>query len=577
MMRDPTHAELDEPRKRVDVIAAPLAADGSAIDHESNHAWRPPDRAPLDPGHERVLAALELVFPVCFQLCGADLSKADGIVVLGSAPSTGIPASVPRLVLPLGDQRGGALTRSATHTPGSSEAFTRVALSDDPSLARPLRGRAIPESRAACETPAAPPGCRWLASVADRPVWWQIEDTGSTVDISAYELARLSDHETLREHLRAGRFMGLLPLVHFIERILGADGWKLPPPRASFVIDDPNLHWPSYGFIRYRELVAHASRHGYHLALATVPIDGWLVDPRATSLLAQSPSALSLLIHGNNHLARELGCFDTDAEAVATIAQALRRVATLERRSGMAVDRVMVPPHGACSEPALRAMFKLGMDGACISRPYPWRGNLPAATPLAGWHPAELVAGGTPVLPRYPLASPREDLALRAMLGQPLILYGHHGDCAQGLDILAEAAREINDLGSVRWGRLGSIARENYATRPLGETLLVRMYARRITVEVPAGVRTLRVLLQTPLGGSAGHRLSYGSGSVRVDFKGSWGVSEPLKHNGPGRVELTLMADQPLNPAHIPAPDASLWPWIRRALVEGRDRLQALR
>ena len=206
--------------------------------------------------------------------------------------------------------------------------------------------------------------------------------------------------------------MGLLPLLHFLRQLLADEGWKLPAPRAAFVIDDPNLHWPSYGFLKYPQLAEHASRHGYHLAFATVPLDGWRVDARAVATMREHPAALSLLIHGNDHVARELAGLDSDRQAEAAMAQALRRIAALERASGLSVARVMAPPHGVCSEAALRAMFRLGFEAACISRPYPWRDGLPAPTPLAGWHPAELVAGGIPVAPRQALSAPREDLGL---------------------------------------------------------------------------------------------------------------------------------------------------------------------
>ena len=317
------------------------------------------------------------------------------------------------------------------------------------------------------------------------------------------------------------------------------------------MIDDPNLHWPSYGFIDYRELVAHAVQHGYHVGFATVPLDGWLADRRVTALLAQSASVLSLSMHGNDHIARDLDRLSTDAQAEAAIAQALRRIAALERRSGVSVDRVMVPPHSACSEAALRAMFRLGIDAACSTKPHPWRYDLPAATPLAGWHPAELVAGGIPVLPRYPFDAPREDLALQALLGYPLILYGHHGDFAQGLDFLAQAAGEIEALGDdVQWGPLSWIARGNFATRRLGETLLVRMHARRIAIEVPAGVRELRLLVDEPLGGAAGHRVSHAGGSVEVAFAGGSGrLSAAGDRCAHGRRSLRDRADVDGRPA----------------------------
>jgi hypothetical protein len=606
MTTDPADLHpLDEPRKRVGVILAPVASSSStAVDQvfatdprASTRSLSDPAAAAhprLDPAQERLLAALELVFPVRFERGEAsDLDRVDGLLVIGPGrvaeipmaeiSTAEIPTGIPRLVLPASAPRrgsrahGGGADASDADASGMSGEIASVRLSSDSALARPLRGRAIPESAIAGEPTHAPARGTVLAGVESRPVWWQIDAAGAPLSVSAYPLAGLRAGETLRDHLRAGRFMGLLPLVHFLGQVLADRAWRLPPPRAAFIVDDPNLHWPSYGFLKYGELAAHAVRHGYHVGFATVPLDGWLINPRVSTLLAQNTSVLSLLLHGNDHVARELGRLDTDAAALPAIAQALRRIAALERRSGMTVERVMAPPHGACSEAALRAMFRLGIEAACSTQPHPWRYPSPPATPLAGWHPAEMVAGGLPVLPRYPLGAPTEDLVLRALLGQPLIVYGHHDDFAQGLDILAQTASEINALGDVRWGPLGQIARASFATRQTGETLLVRMHARRIAVDVPAGVRALRVLVQEPFGGAAGHSLTHADGCMDVTFAGGLGVSEPLAVAAPARVELTLTADRPLHPAAVPSRGIRLWPWIRRALVEGRDHVQALR
>jgi hypothetical protein len=566
--------DLDEPRKRVAVIAAPVdSAPGADPGPQATGGSQ------LDPAQERTLNALEHLFPVRFErTCPSDLNQVDGVLALGPGSLAKIPAGLPRLALPSGATRSDSwrLDRRADATEAPGEP-TPVVLSSEPRLARPLRGRSISESALAGELAHAAARGRVLASVEGRPVWRQLGDGAAPLGVSAYPLAGLHDGEVLRDHLRAGRFMGLLPLIHLLDQVLGAGGWRRPPLRASFVIDDPNLHWPSYGFLKYGELAAHAARHGYHVGLATVPLDGWLVDRRVTSLLARNASALSLLVHGNDHVARELGRLSTDAEALSAIAQALRRIAALEQRHGVTVERVMVPPYEDCSQAALRAMFRLGIEAACHTRPYPWRDPLHPPTPLAGWRPAELVAGGLPVLPRHPLDAPREDLALRALLGQPLILYGHHGDFAQGLDILAEAASEIDGLGDAQWGPLGWIARGSYATRRTGEVLLVRMHARRVAVEVPAGVRTLRIVVEEPLGGAAGHRLIHGGGSISLAFAAGLGVSEPLVVDAPARIDMTLIADRPLTPAQVPSRSTRPWPLIRRALVEGRDRIQALR
>ena len=575
MTIDPVEHDLEAPRKRIGVIAAPADHGPPATPlHGADPGPQATAGTRLHPDQERLLTALERAFPVNFeQVDSVDPNEIDGLLVLGAVPPPDTRDALPRLMLPggcgFGGQQDGFAIASGETTP--------VALADESVLARPLRGRAIPESVVAEEPGLAHSGGGVLARAHGRPVWWQIGDATAALSVSAYPLAGLREGEALRDHLRVGRFMGLLPLVHFLGLVLGAEGWRLPPLRAAFVIDDPNLHWPSYGFLKYGELVAHAVRHGYHVALATVPIDGWRADRRAASLLARNTSVLSLVMHGNDHVTSELARLSTDAQAQPVIAQALRRVAALERRSGVPVDRVMTPPHGACSEAALRAMFRLGIEAVSVAPIFPRHAGMPASTPLAGWHPAELVAGGLSVLPRHPLDASREELALRAMLGQPLILYGHHEDFAEGLDLLARAASEIDGLGDVRWGPLGGIARGSYATRRLGETLLVRMHARRIAVEVPAGVRTLRVLLQEPVGGAAGHRLTHVGGSVGIAFRDGVGASEPLAIDGPTRIDLTLAPDRPLSPAEVSAPSARLWPWIRRALAEGQDRVEALR
>lgn len=536
-------------------------------------ASSPEDRLgerPLSVAHTRTLRALERAYPVRFErVATTPTSDFDGLLVLGAVDAA-IATELPKLLLPDGrrSDRAGATNEHADRS-------REVLMAEDLRLERPLRGRVLTEETIELEAPIDPGRAAVLASTPGRPVWWRLDKGAAETDVCAYPLAELGQDESLREHLRGGRFMGLLPLVSFLKRLLGQGGWREPPLRASFVVDDPNLHWRSYGFLDYRKLVAHATRHSYHVGFATVPLDGWFVEPRAAALLARNKSVLSLLIHGNNHVSRELGRLRTDAQAQPTIAQGLRRIASLERRSGVPVERVIVPPHGACSEAALRAAFRLGCEAACISRPYPWRDGLPAATPLAGWSPAELVTGGLAVLPRHPLSAPREDLVFRAILGQPLILYGHHGDFTDGLDTFEQAANDINSLGEARWGSLGSIARQSYTTRQLGDLLFVAMHARRVAIEVPSGARTLRCSIEEPFGGSGGHILAHAGGSVAVSFERGRGISEPLSLEGP-RVELTLQADRPIDPATARSRPSGPWPLIRRWMVEARDRLQPL-
>ena len=233
-----------------------------------------------------------------------------------------------------------------------------------------------------------------------------------------------------------------------------------------------------------------------------VPLDSWLVHPRVAGLFRRGSSRLSVCVHGNDHTGPELGRLRSDDDAVALAEQALRRADRFERRARVPVARVMVPPHERLSEPAARALLTCGFEGVCVTRPYPWTRQGPETPwltrpadvgPLVAWRPAEIVAGGLPLMLRVPFGHAREDLVLRAFLGQPLVLYGHHGDLHGGLDLLAEAAAFVNRLGPVRWAPLDELTRGLVETRRSGRVLTLRPFARRIAVEVPEGVEEVHV------------------------------------------------------------------------------------
>ena len=240
------------------------------------------------------------------------------------------------------------------------------------------------------------------------------------------------------------------------------------------MIDDPNLHWPSYGHVRYAELLSHAREHGYHLAIAMAPLDGWLAHPRAVRVFREGARHLSICVHGNDHDGPELGRAESWEDNVALAAQALRRSAAFQRRTGLTVERVMVPPHESISESAARALGACGFQAICTTRPYPWIATCPTVSwlkgpaevgALSGWGPAEVVAGGLPMLLRTDFRYAREEHVLRAFLGQPMILYGHHDLLAEGLGVLEQATAELNSLGDVRWCSLGAIAQAAMQSR----------------------------------------------------------------------------------------------------------------
>ena len=470
----------------------------------------------------RLWAALEAAYSVRFAGWNAGSAEGssyalDAAVVLGEGD--GAVADLPSLALP-------SLTLHTDETPGGTA--RPLALASEAALALALRGAQLSDAYTGAHTTDAGAGALGTVGAAETvlatldgvPVWVCARAAGVPRHRVACAPAELRPGEALRERLRPGRCLALLALAHFLAQLTAPLRPPAPPPplRAAFLIDDPNLHLPRYGHIDYAQLLRSAREHGYHVAVAMVPLDARFAHPRAVRIFREGAAHLSLCIHGNDHDGAELGRIHSERQAVAVVAQALRRSAAFERRTGIAVDRVMVPPHERLSEPVARALYACDYRAFTATRPYPWLADTlerswlehpSGAGPLVGWNQTEHIAadpsavasltpgpgGGLPVLLRADFRHhPREDLVLRAFLGQPLILYGHHDLLADGPDALARAAAEINRLGDVHWSALGAMAPE----RPLAPPAPPAPPAPDVTplTTIPAPPRRVAPLLR---------------------------------------------------------------------------------
>jgi hypothetical protein len=515
----------------------------------------------------RLFAALEEALPVRFEARAADaLGELNALLVLGddrSAPPVA-PAGLPRLTFSLQEPADPGKALENIHTPAASI---------DPRL----RGSALPDQRLGealgQAVTAAEGNGEVLASCEGIPTWTH---GGPAAETALLIPAELGPSEALRERLCDGRSAALLPLLHFLRARTEAIRWQPPAARASLLFDDPNLHWPSYGFVKLAQLGAHAREYGYHVALATVPLDAWFAHPAALRALRESEGAISLLVHGNDHDGGELGRVETEADALALAAQALRRVGAFGRRTGVAVDPVMVPPHEACSHPTLSGLRRCGFDAITMTRPYPWVEFEPhswlarpaEAGALVGWQPAEFVEG-VAVLLRHPIAgrSPAE-LTLRAFLDQPLILYGHHEDAHGGPEALLGAVEEVNRLGPTNWCSLSEIAATSFETRRDGSRLAARLLTRKARIEIPATVQELTVELPATGVDLTGETL-WVAGKQALP-------GEALEVEPGSSLEIALTPLDAIDPAAVPSPRRRPLAVARRLASEGRDRLRPL-
>lgn len=451
-----------------------------------------------------------------------------------------------------------------------------------------LRNQAIYDSRCD-EMPPLNLGDRdlLLATYNNQPLWKKTFYDNSVLDvvsIAPEELgesgANESSHNdsfgdffgTFRYQLNEKRFFSYLPTIHFLREVVSDDLWVPPPLRASFLVDDPNIRWRTYGKLKYHELIEKATKHNFHLSIATIPLDLFWASRDAVRLVNSSSKYLSLAIHGNNHLKREMLLLNNNE--LAFIAQALKRVSRFEKKYNVAVSRVFVPPHESFSEDVCRAMVRLGVEGLCNSRPFGWVKNtrfpLSNLNPYIGWYPCDFVSGGLPVITRRGLTT---DFVLRAFLDQPLITYFHQSDLNSGLNELCDIADRVNNIGDVKWGSLDTILRSNYAVKHTDSLLRVKMYSRKVEVCAPDHTNEISVQLPMTKAEAFNDKIVINNQQYSLFLDNSEMKSEPIVlANSSSTFNIELVDSKSTNPSEVETNQYRMVPYIRRIATEMRDR-----
>jgi hypothetical protein len=508
-----------------------------------------------------LLETLEDAYPVRFEPRERDaLDGLDGLVMLSGCD--GATPACRTLVYPRPE-------------PGPST-VAPVSFTRSGSVDSRLRGRSLLEREAPAAQLVAAGHDEVLATRDGTPAWTRRASAGAAIDFAGAPPQALAPGESLRDHLRAGRFLALLPLVSFLRELSAEIDWVAPPLRGLIMFDDPNLRWSSYGYIDYRELARHAAACGYHAAMGMIPIDGRPVHGGAAALFRGKAPSLSLLMHGLRHLRVELTQNVAPAARDALVARALRQIAGFERRSGVAVSRVMCPPHGEASEAFLGTLLRFGLEAFVNDLPLPWTSvqDSTRAARLRGWTGVSFVAGGLPVLPRHHFKYPADDLVLRAFLDHPLIVYGHHDDLADGLEPLAETAALLNSLG-VEWGPASWIARAGSVTREAGETLRVQLRGRQTELIVAPDKAMIELEIPAVHGELDECEVACGGAVAPVQLSDSAPTVVTVPAS-PGPVTVELRSRVRRDPRSVPAPRVDPWPVVRRAMTEARDRVRPL-
>jgi hypothetical protein len=463
-----------------------------------------------------------------------------------------------KLVLPRADELGqDAVARQTT-----------VWFSDDARVPWPYRGRRVSAILRVAGAPTLQPDEQVLARDEGGAPLWTVQPgrgSGGATYRTRLAVPALDATAALCESIGGSNFLQVLPVFQFVREASGLHAQPRPSVRAAFIIDDPNLHWPTYGFADYKAIAADAERHDYHVAFATIPLDAWYAHRGSVAIFQRSKARLSLAIHGNDHSRNELARHTAPSDCIALLRQAMSRIERLEAKSGLAVCRVMVPPHGALSHAMLAQLPKAGYEAACVSAGSLLAHNVGREwTRCIGFAPCELIES-CPVLPRWSLTDTRAEVLLAAAyLGQPVILRCHHQDLKGGLDVLSDAAAFVNSLGAVQWSALSDISRSMCNLEVEGAVLHARPIAATNTFTVPRDIRQVVV--------ESGDR----AWEVRARTDGQdarLAVSGfPVAVSEGDEVRIRI-ADREHANAAPPARGIKAGPAVRRLLTEARDRL----
>ena len=492
----------------------------------------------------------------------------DGAILIGATPhaareavAAGISCySVPSAGAPATVRQGSTIRFSPTST-----------------LPEVLHGRTLPVHEMLELSPLGIEADGELLAVLDTHDFWFRQDTGSgTIDWVASPPAEIGEDEFLCEYFNRHCYVQLLPLLNFLNRFHRGNICQPTVRNACVVFDDPNLHWPTYGCLDFERLAAHAEAVGCHVAIATVPLDAWIVHPRAAEIFRDNPSFLSLVIHGNNHTKLELARWRPEpADRAGILAQALRRIAQLEITHGLQVQRIMEPPHGVFSCDLSEPLVASGYE-AVLFTPSQFvkhnRGNgLPASL---GMHSTEILPGGLCGIPRIVLSRDwKLDVVLASLLNQSVVIAAHHQDVLDGLDIISDITEFVNGTGgNIKWSSLGELAQASYGQRHHGEHALPQGFDGSIPCLMPQEAPCLAVNHPCPKTGEAM------SLHVREERTKRFAQEEPPSRrpdstliNGHRFLKLTT---PPLTGAvHDQLSHWGVWPAIRKTLMEIRDRL----
>ncbi len=321
------------------------------------------------------------------------------------------------------------------------------------------------------------------AEVDGHPVWVRTTLDGKIVDHIVWNNGDLDNLFNAVVHRKEISFL----LLYLCCRLHLYPDWE-STQSASIIIDDPYLVTTRYGAFNYKSVAKQCRENRFHFSIATVPLDLGLASAKDTKFLRQHADCFSAVIHGNDHILRELDTRDTQ-QASRVIGTALHRVRSFSRKRNYPIGEIFVPPHHSFSAEVAEQIFLHKGSGICSGHIYPWSKNkndlFESNDPLHGWWPVIHVRN-CPVIKRFNWAGVSSHALLSSLIGHPIILFCHHNSFLEK-DFFPDFFDKLNRAMPLKWRSLPDILKSSYRflSQPDGKHVL-QVDGPRADVTVPS-------------------------------------------------------------------------------------------
>jgi hypothetical protein len=370
-------------------------------------------------------------------------------------------------------------------------------------------------------------------------------------------------------------FASAAPIVMYLSWAFADVCWRSPETSACLIVDDPLLR-PHHGFLDFRRALGLMDRHNFTMSLAFIPWNWRRTHPDVVRLFQKRSDRFSISVHGCDHIAGEFAS-PSSAELNARTKIARQRMESLDRRSSLKHDRIMIFPQGAFSAAVGRVLKLNGFVAAVNTEIAPSAGSANETEIADLWNIAMTKYGTFPIFTRRYREHGIENFAFDVLLGKPCLIVGHHQEFKNHGRNLVEFVDRLNSLAcKLVWRSLGDVVSHSVRVRrELYGTALFQIYGNQVHVENPSDQRRTIEFLKEEEDPDLVQAVMVNQENTAWDFQGKFlrlRVDVPAR--GSAKVQ-TVYSDTLGQGSYPHGIGYRLRTALRRYLCEARDNCQA--